>query len=385
MSNALAIEMKEKIKDIVVEMTKSSTVDINNKLNELTEVTNIEFLREQFKPTLEEFKDSISTEIRELVDLKLQEMPAKKSRIINPFEAEKCFKDGRPAFQRTYEKMEFAYNDNTDVAGGRVMSNMPYHRLEQMNILGRQLATTLPAMGQGVIKLPNIDMINWAVEGSQPTTPRTPGGNIGSKDLIIDTLVSQNSYSIASLQDVPSLDPAIVSLMAARLGFLEQTNAVATLKADTDLTSVDTGVAGTAGIFGGLPTTGDVFEKLMELIATLESPYWGNAMLIVSRGLYGRMQASENTTLNFDPERRVLMFAGFPLVVIEQLETGAADGNIVAAFGDFSMGAVFADSAAMTIGRYEQTNPGAETYFGHSRSKFGVWDTDALVTLKVGA
>lgn len=283
-----------------------------------------------------------------------------------------------------------SYNDNTDVNGGRVDSTQPYYVIEQSNVLGRQLGTVIPVSG-GVVKLPDVSSISWASEATTPINTsvdgaagsRIPGGTVSSKNVTIETWVSENAYSIASLEDVPAMDGAIAGLMMTQLGRAESTDAVAVVKAAT----LASGHAVTTGVGSGtdrLPTAANLIGKLSDVREALGSGY-GNRGWAVSRELLGRIQESNNTTLNFDPIRGVQTLFGDPVYVVDQLESSATNGNLVGVYGDFSKGLVMATAATASIGRYDQTRPGAMTYFGRARFKHSVWDTSAIVTLKAGA
>ncbi len=273
-----------------------------------------------------------------------------------------------------------AVGDNTDIAGGRVDTNSPYYLLEQANF-ARQYGTLMPASG-GVIKLPDLSGVSWASEATQPENPsRTPGGTLASKNVITDTYISENSLNLASLNDVPNMDGVMVNLMATQLGKSEAAEAVSTVKAETDANlaaTIKTGVA------AGLPTNANVFGKMVDMISGLSTVYTSGARFLVSRALYGVISQSNNTGINFDPTRNVVTLAGFPVHQVEELEASNVANNLVALFGDFSRGLVLATSAEMSVGRYEQTRPGAMTYFGHTRFKHAVWNAKSLVQMTVG-
>ena len=122
--------------------------------------------------------------------------------------------DGSEVKGQSFNIINKRVGGNTDVAGGRVDTNMPFYTLEQANPY-RSLATTLPASGS-IVKLPSVAGISWASESAQPdlpNSPRTTGGSVSSKNVTVETWVSENEYSLASLADVPGMDGVITCLL----------------------------------------------------------------------------------------------------------------------------------------------------------------------------
>ena len=104
------------------------------------------------------------------------------------------------------------------------------------------------------------------------------------------------------------------------------------------------------------------------------------------RDRFGAIQtSSDSNALNFDPRTGVNTLFGYPIMVVDALEGSGTDGNLVGTFGLHSRGLALCTAADMTIGRYLETRPGAQTYFGRARFKNAIWDPSAISTLKVGA
>ena len=342
----------------------------------------IEAVKSEAKEALEAAK----SEVLEAVEQKFDALPAivkTENKSMDVIKFEDVDFNGSIVKAQKFDVVTKNYLDNTDVNGGRVSGQQPYFILEQNNVLGRQLGTVIPASGVGVVKLPDVHEISWASEAAQPAAARSPGGDLASKNVTIETWVTENQYSMSSLQDVPGMDAAITGLMSARLGLAEQADAVAVIKAAT----LATGHNVTTGVNTGtdrLPTAANVIGRMANIREAMGSGY-GNRTWIVSRELMGRLQESNNTTLNFDPRMGVQTLFGDPVIVIDDLEASGTTGNLVGAYGDFSRGLAMCSNSEMMIGRYDQTRPGSMTYFGHARFKHAVWDTSALVTFKVGA
>lgn len=322
-----------------------------------------------------ELKGALDSTVEELHQLKAEGLSAP---AVTGATMETKFDDisyeGATLKGQVYTKAEF---DNTDVPGGRVNTNAPFYTLQQANPF-RGRGALIPAGGAGVIKLPSINSISWASEAAQPSAARTAGGSSDSKNVTIETWVSENAWSVANLQDVPSMDAEIAGLMAAQLGLAEASDAVAVMKAASGL-----GNAVTTGVAAGLPTPANVVGKLIDMKTGLGASYQNGAYFL-SRALYGVLAQSNNNGLNYDVASGVERLFGSELVIVDALEATAA-GNLVGVFMDAGRGLALCSSSEMTIGRYDQTRPGAMTYFGHARFKNAVWDNASVATLKVGA
>ena len=374
-------EIVDVVKTAVSEATelkadKAQVEAVEKSLNEL-EIPSIDGLVS--KSEVEEMVKQSETNHSELLKSTLASLPVSKSK--GPSSMIK-FEDtnigGQIVKAQEFNVIHKAYSDNTDVAGGRVDTNSPYYKLEQANF-ARRLGTIFPASG-GIVKLPDVNSITWASEATQPAAPRTPGGDLASKNVTIETWVSENSYSLASLEDVPSMDPAITGLMTDQLGVSEADDAVAVVKAATGLAG-----AVTTGVATGLPTAANIFGKTMDMVTPLTSAYRNSSRFVMSREYFSTLQQSNNNGINFDPTTGLTTVGGYLVEVVDALETSDTDGNLAAIFGNFSRGLVLATAANITIGRYDQTRPGAMTYFGRARFKHAIWDVNGLVTMKIGA
>lgn len=340
---------------------------------------------EMINKATEEAKAASSEEITKLNE-KLQDLEAEvskpaaiaKSGESNMIKFEKMDTELGTVTAQKFDIITKRQGANNDVPGGLVDSNTPFYTLEQENPF-RTLASIIPASG-GLVKLPSIAGITWASESAQPASPRTAGGSSASKNVTIETWVSENEYSLANLEDVPGMDGAIAGLMSARLGRAEAADAVAVI----DGATFPTGQAITTGSANALPTAGNVVGRMTMLLESLASPYSSRGTFVVSRDLYARIQESDNNGLNFDPRTGISTLFGRPLVIADTLEATAA-GALVGVFGDFSSGLALCTAADMTIGRFDQTRPGSMTYFGRARFKNAIWDPAAIATFKVGA
>ena len=264
-----------------------------------------------------------------------------------------------------------AYNDNTDVTGGRVEAIDVIHALEQGNfarMYGGVWNTT-----SGSIKLPTLSGITFASEATVNTS-RTQGGTLGSVTAVVENLVGSVQVSKPSMEDINGLDMNISMLMMQEAAKKEAQDAVTILAAGS-FTAVNTGAA------TALPAANAIIGKMADMKAALSSAYLFNAAFYVSREVYALLAKSNNTTLNYNPARGVMTLFGFDVVTVDYFDDGNAAGENSAYFGDMSRGLAFVSRKTLEIGRYMETSPGFVTYFGDLRSVSVVHDTAALIAL----
>ncbi len=367
-------QLEAVVKDTVA--TKADKADLDAYTKSEDFVKAIEEVKEEAKAALEEAK----AENLEALESKLNNLaaPAIKKGSDGMIKFEDIQTENGICKGQVFTK---SVTDNTDIAGGRVNTRDPWFKREQMNVL-RNYSTVLPSSGAGVYKLPNLSGISWASEASAPVnTPRTPGGTLADTSITVLTWVSENQANNVSLQDVPGMDGAMVGLMAAQLGTTEAADAVAVIKAF----DFDNARETTTGVATGFPTTANVFGKTIDMITGVEASYRTNARFFMSRGYFSAVTQSNNTGINFNPVTGLNTIAGYDVILVDALEDASVDGNLTAVFGDMAMGLALVSSESMNISRYEQTRPGSMTYFGEARFKHGIWDTNALSTMKIGA
>ena len=286
---------------------------------------------------------------------------------------------GKGAFLDPLNRQK-VYNDNTDVLGARVSSEGLYTTLYEGN-LARMFGTVMQ-VNAGTFKLPNISAITYTAEANVNAS-RTNQGGIGAGTVnIIDTLVAQAQMSLSSMQDIDNMDSVIMNAFMMGASRKEGQDCVTALDSAT-ITEVNSGVA------TGLPPSSganNIIVKLNDMVAGLSSAYLSpNCRWYMSRGAFARASASNNTTLNYDPVTRVSTILGFPVYVSDHLDAGTSANDLPIYFGDLSKGLFFATRSNVTIERFYETSPGFVTYFSYLRSKSVVWDTSALVRMKISA
>ena len=126
----------------------------------------------------------------------------------------------------------------------------------------------------------------------------------------------------------------------------------------------------------------------MDLIEATPAAYRMGAILSISRsveGLLSQHQASSGGYA-FNAALGVMTVHGYPVYVSDHLEMGGAGGQVSALFGNFRRGLILAESEMLIIGdTYEQTRPGAVTFFSEGRAKGSVRDFNAISGLITGA
>lgn len=268
-----------------------------------------------------------------------------------------------------------AVNANDSVPGAVHTSVSPFATMNEANVF-RGKATLFAVMGS-IFALPQVGGISFNHEASIPGNP-SKGGTLVSSDVVLKKFVSENQFSISSLDDVVGLDSTIIGLMMSEAGSAEAKDGFAGIKAG-GFGSVNTGIA------AKLPASADFIGKLGDLVSKLDTAYLNKAEFIMSREAYAVLITSVNNGLNFDPSTGTQTLFGYPLTVSGYVDGGNTAGHQSVVFGDFSAGLIIGANAGLTIGRFDQTKPGAITYYGEFRSTTSAWDTKALVVLKTAA
>ena len=106
-----------------------------------------------------------------------------------------------------------AYNDNTDVTGGRVDANGLFFELEDGNFA--RIYGDLWITASGSIKIPVLSGIAFTSEGTVNTS-RTKGGSLAVSTAVVDNLVSENQISKPAMEDIPMMDQKISESNDAR-------------------------------------------------------------------------------------------------------------------------------------------------------------------------
>ena len=290
--------------------------------------------------------------------------------------------NGQDEMGKTYNTFSKAVAEGQDVTGGRIDTTSPYFILEQQSIF-RNYATVMNTTA-GSIKLPNISGVAWAKENTviQDGT-RVTGGASASATVVVDFWTTENLVSLPALEDLEGFDSMMIKLIAQKLASAENAEGAAVLKAAVAAVAPTIGKVST-GAATALPAANAIVGKLMDMIASVTSPYLPNAKFYVSRGLYAAISKSNNTTLNFDPASKAMTLAGYQLVVLDVLDSGTSGDDISCYFGDMGSALAMVSRKNLDISRMEQTRPGSMTYFGDARFTFAGWDTTnsivALVT-----
>ena len=289
---------------------------------------------------------------------------------------------GQEQMGKSFNTFSKAVAEGQSVTGGRIDSTSPYFILEQQSIF-RNYATVMNTSA-GSIKLPNISGVAWAKENTVlQDGSRATGGSIGSATVVVDNWTTENLVSLPALEDLQDFDGMMVKLIARKLAAAENAEAATVLKAGTAGATPTIGKVST-GAAAALPAANAIVGKLMDMVASVTSPYLPNAKFFVSRGLYASISKSNNTTLNFDPASKAMTLAGYPIVVVDVLDDGKTGADVAGYFGDMSAALAMVSRKNLDISRMEQTRPGSMTYFGDARFAFAGWDTTnsicALVT-----
>ena len=230
-------------------------------------------------------------------------------------------------------------------------------------------------------KRPKLGAITFSAEDTVNPSGRTETGTLTDQGTVnLRTFVAQASATYAQLNDVPGLRAEIGDEVMRQAGSLAGSLIYAVIKAST------TGTGGIHEILSGAsaapPAATAVYGKLLDMLEQVESQYRANAMWIVSRALERKILEAQSTSdYVIDPVDGLRRLSGYVAVVGDHFTSGTADDTL-GAFGDFNRALILGTGNPMIIAaEFEQTKPGAITFFSNVRYGAATMDTKALVAM----
>ena len=280
-----------------------------------------------------------------------------------------------------------ATSDAQDVDGAMIQGLDPWVSLTTGNPFREHCF--LITLSAGVANLPTITPIRFIRENTIDAAARsTSGGVLGDGQIVLDNYTAETWVSNAALNDVPMLRDIIEFECLQQWGFTEGAAVFAALKAGVTAGGGRTYQKVNTGVANALPTSENVWGKVVDIIETIKTPYRMRSRFHISRSveaLLHRASAPEGWYA-FNPALGLMTIAGYPVHVNDHCEDGNAAGEVSAVFGDFMRGVICASGNPLIIAEeYEQTRPGAMTYFSNGRTVGAARDPEALTGLFVAA
>jgi len=136
----------------------------------------------------------------------------------------------------------------------------------------------------------------------------------------------------------------------------------------------------------GLPTAANILGKLEEMEAMIEPHYRVGAKYYLGPAVISllRQGARTNSPFDFSPELGIMTVYGYPIVQTAHVEGGGTAGNVAALFGNMRRGMAFGERMMIEVSAYEETNPGAITFYACSKFAPAITDFRAMVGLYAG-
>ena len=88
---------------------------------------------------------------------------------------------------------------------------------------------------------------------------------------------------------------------------------------------------------------------------------------------------------NFNPTMGLMTLWGFPVHVNDHCEDGGTANDVTCLFGNFRRGLGCGERVTLEVKVYEQTLPGALTFFARTRFAPAVNDPRAIIGLRTAA
>ena len=382
------------VKNNEVERVKDNLTDEDNPAAEIVEtvkelINNSNFAKQeevqQISGKLDEIQGQINAApafIKDLnkkdLSLPWEKVSEKESKVVINLHSIKKSSD--------YLELVKQYNVTTGVAGEAQASAMVYFGMVQGNPF-RGASFEMP-MNSSVINLPELSGITAAHESAIPDTINTAsghGGTVTSKQLQAQNWTTRSKFSDSSIEDLVGLDSQIGRMIGQQLGSVEASDQVAQIKTAVNAGSnnIERVASGGATAF---PTTINPWSSMMASLSTSYKPF---AKWMMSReamdSLRRLSQSGTGSPLVVDPSTGGFNLWGYPIIINDYLENASTGNNLLALFGDFSLGTIIGSRKEMIITRHEATIPGAYYYYGNMRSRGADWDRNALVALRAAA
>ena len=208
----------------------------------------------------------------------------------------------------------------------------------------------------------------------------TENNNIIESTVILEQWKTETAASFVQLEDVPGIAPTIETAFTYQYGKAQDDEVFSKLKGATGAKTVDSATSAT------LPTSAQIYDLLIDLMATVDLPYEERGTLVVNRDVWKLMLKAYpgQSGFAFNPydQADIVQFNGHRVVKSDRLDTGSASGNWIAIFADFEAAAVVGERLAMTIW-LDASEPGARQW--HTRGRFGcgIKDINAFAGLRV--
>ena len=274
-------------------------------------------------------------------------------------------------------------SDNTSVPGGMISSLLAYTGLAAgnpwMTEVDLQMATG------GIVKSPIIGAITFTDEATDNESRTESGGTLATVDTELASGVTQQSASLASLNDVGGMLGAVAEASAEGAGTWHGGKVYTAMRASV------IGANGFGEVKSGrtdIPTDANVLSKADEVLEKVEARYRGGASWHMSRAYDKGLHAKAATTSGdqiFRVEDKITYFRGYPVVLNDHLKA-AADDDIALCFGNWRRGIRQFLGSPMILAMISYENQlGRGTFFSSIRGAAAVIDSKACAGMSVGS
>lgn len=274
-------------------------------------------------------------------------------------------------------------SDNTAVPGGTLNSLMAYTGLALGDAWLPEV--DLQTATGGIVKSPIIGAITFTDEDSDNQSRTESGGTLATVDTELKTGATQQSASLASMNDVPGMMGAVAEASAEGAGTWHGGKVYAAVRASI------IGANGFGEVKTGrtdVPTDANILTRADQVLEKVEARYRGGASWHMSRAYEKGLHAKAATTSGdqiFRVEDKITYFRGYPVVLNDHLKA-AADDDIALAFGNWRRGIRQFLGSPMILAMISYENQlGRATFFSSIRGAAAVIDAKACAGMSVGS
>lgn len=217
--------------------------------------------------------------------------------------------------------------------------------------------------------------VNVPVTGQKNSVGYAPtAGNI----IVIPTFELLAAVAKEALQDIPDLMGQLLDAIMRAFELHKAGQTLVNIKAGATKHVIKTGVD------DGLPTITNIIGLIEDMITSITYEYQNDFRLVVSRKVKSLMRrGAVNAGFDFNAALGLNMYDDIPIYVTTQMEEGTADGQVVAAIGNFprALRNYTAENFTLEDDGYRH---GATQWYARYGSIIDVFDTDAIAVMTVG-
>lgn len=254
-------------------------------------------------------------------------------------------------------------------------------------LVGEQNVVSINGDG---IALPKVDVSAFANVSTLPSS-RSPGGDITETKISVKNFEIFDQFSLAAMDDVTDLQPTVIDAVARQFAAAVASEIHTVIEtsvkdsASSSIQNVNTGES------AAIPNTTNIAGRLAVLRQAV--PYQYRSMeeamycgFVMSTGMVTNLLQASSTSGEWlvRPGTQESIY-GCPFFEYSGFDAGGTAADHVALFGNFAQALTVVFAKELEIRVFDQTRPGAMTYYARGRFGVGLKNVNAIRGMIVGS